>query len=254
MLKLPLALHPLEKFEWRGNLYVADLQAREVFQIDPLIGKILSLCPSTEINEILFQLQEDYPTEEILESLEALSFFAEKGLLFSNGQEEIIPSSCKPCAQKRLKIFAPKQMSFGNDMTWQAIGAPISHFHLLSAMAKYADVFINMEADAPPDVYVVPFRPGEKASYLRALEAEYDGILVWFPSETAFLPLLDFLDVPLVLPIHEERGEDGEMINLILRWYASLREFDALVALTRNYSPCLPQVKNPLDSTGSFEG
>ena len=234
MLKLPRALHPLEKFEWGGNLYVADLHAREVLQIDPLIGKILELCPSASTDEILEKLREDYPEAEVLESLQALSELSEKRFLFSSEEYDTYQPGHEAFGQKRLKIFAPKLMSFGKDMTWQTIGAPIAHFHLLSAMAKYADVYITEGADAPLNVGVVSFHPEEKASLLRALEAGYDGILVWFALEAAFLPLLDFLDVPLVLPIHEERGEDGEMINLILRWYASLREFDSLVALSQS--------------------
>ena len=232
MLQLPSALHPLEKFEWQGALYVADLQTREVLQIDPLIGKILDLCASASTDEILFQLQADYPESEILESLEALSDLALNGLLFSSESEAMPSPDLEADSHKRLKIFAPKQMRFGKDMTWQAIGAPIAHFDLLSAMAKHADVFITEGGDAPPGAHVVPFRPTEKADLVRVLEAEYDGILVWFASETIFLPLLDLLDIPLVLPIHEERGEDGGMINQILRWYASLREFDALAALS----------------------
>lgn len=135
MFQLPCALHPLEQFFWRGVLYVADLQTREVLQIDPLIGKILDLCPSAETDEILFLLKGDYPEAEVLESLGALAELALKGLLFSCESEITHRPDREAGDQKRLKIFAPKQMRFGKDMTWQTIGAPIAHLDLLSAPA-----------------------------------------------------------------------------------------------------------------------
>ncbi len=228
MLGCPKRSHPIHKFKKNGKLYVADLLECQVLEIDELTWDILELCSFWNDEQIISHLKLSYSEADILDALDALKALEEEGLLFHRSAS----GASKPI--NRPKIFAPKMQTFGSDMTWTAIGAPLSHRQLLQAVSQYADVYITHEAERWDGAFVMDFQPGETASKLKALQMDFSGVMLWFPFETAYLSLLDYLPVPVVMPIREERGEAGAMMNLIFQWYAAMRDYDAFMVLTES--------------------
>ncbi len=229
MLECPKQFRDIHRFDADGKLYVADLDACQILEIDQLTWDILEVCSTYDNDQILAHLRGSYAEGEIIDGLQALADIEKDGLIFSSEARQVseMPSS-------RMKILAPRIKADRRDITWSAHGASISEQHLLQALTKYADVYVTQESDATEEMRVTFFHPGSTASLLRALSVGYDGVLLSNPTEIEFSALLKSLQIPVVLPIREERGEDGAMINAILQWYASMRDFDAFMTLTES--------------------
>lgn len=141
LLSCPKKLHNIYKFEVDDKLYIADIDQYEVLEIDRLTWDILSFCSSFTTDEIIENLSEKYPENEIVSCLQTLKEVEESGLLFG-------AASQKPVKQSdRMKILAPKSRVFGKDMKWTALGGIIAHNKLLEALTEYADVYVTQETD-----------------------------------------------------------------------------------------------------------
>jgi len=227
MNEYPKPLHKLYQFKWHEKLYVADLDACKVLEIDELTRKVLDFCTDLTMDEIFEQLREIYEADEITQCLKALENMGNSGLLLGEDSIRNQPDA------KPLKILALAGSTYGfADLTWMAIGAQVAHFHILEALTQWADVYMIHEAEAPEGVHFISLNPSDPASLLKLASDNYDGILFWFPKDIEFLPILRMVQVPTIMPIYQERGEGAQHINTILRWYAGMRDYDAFVVPT----------------------
>lgn len=228
MLKCPQQLHNIYFFKSEDSkLYVADLDECKVLEIDKLTWDVLEMCSFNTTDQIIEHLKGNYSEDEIVECLQTLQDVEESGFLF--GTSSIKASQTDG---DRMKIFAPKTAIYTSDIKGEVLGAVIAHRYLLGALSKYADVYVTQENDLIEGTYVTSFNPRDRASILKTISANYDGVLLYFISEMEFLPLLRYLQVPVVMPVYADRGDSGGVINAMLQWYAFMRSFDAFMVLT----------------------
>ena len=158
MLKFPKATHRLHQFEYAGKLYVADLDCYgKTVEIHPLIAEILRLCPYNDEAQIIAQLKGRYTQEEILQVFLELEEIEKTGMLFSV-EADWIDDALPP--KSRPKIFIPQTGSdWFSDISQIAAGTNVALFHIIEALAKYAEVHVTgKEAKKVTDgIYQVPF-------------------------------------------------------------------------------------------------
>ena len=229
MLKLPKTLHNVHKFRHGDRMYVTDVVQCKVLEIDAVTWDILELCASFTSDEIIDSLGEKYSQEEIAEALESLAEVEQSGLLFSDLDKQISTT-------RRLRILVAQGTPYVDDLTLVAGGVRVAHTHLIKALLPYADVEVMNDVDKLFDdgVQGIAFRPEDRASLLKLIRRKYDGVLLQKHTDTAFLPLLRYIDAPFVVPIYSIRGHNGESINSVLRWYSAMRAFDAFLTPTKS--------------------
>ncbi|RKY05381.1 hypothetical protein DRP77_01155 [Candidatus Poribacteria bacterium] len=224
----PKKLHDIYKFEIDDRLFVADLDRCEVLEIDKLVWDILDICDSLDAEQIIETLGDRYTEDEIMEALQSLEKMEEYGLIFGES-----PSHAEERGG-RMKILAPRSRVFEKEMRWTALGGIIAHTNLLKSMTKYADVYVTREIDLIEGAHLIPLDLRQRASKAKAISMGFDGVFLWFPTELEFLDMVSYMDSPLIMPIHEERGENGIMINLVMIWYSLLRDFDSFVIFSES--------------------
>ncbi len=83
MLNLPKSTHQLHKFASGDSLYLVDIDARQVLEINSLIWDILERCSQYANDEIIEQLEPTYSPQDILQAFEILAFQEKQGLIFA---------------------------------------------------------------------------------------------------------------------------------------------------------------------------
>lgn len=132
-----------------------------------------------------------------------------------------------------LKILAPRVHSIHGELRWNTLGASVAHTELLKALSKYATIHVTQEFEEMDNMVLTPFNIHEKSSIYRVIKENYDGVLLWYLDEFEMMFLLNYLHVPVVLPVYTARGGNGRIINGMLRWYASMRNFDGFMTLSQ---------------------
>ena len=229
MLQLPKMLQNVHKFRHGDRMYVTDVVQCKVLEIDAITWDILELCASSTSGEIIDSLGEKYSEEEVTEALESLAEVEQSGLLFSDLDKQISTT-------RRLRILVAQGTPYVDDLTLVAGGVRVAHTHLIKALLPYADVEVMNDVDKLFDdgVQGIAFRPEDRASLLKLIRRKYDGVLLQKHTDTAFLPLLRYIDAPFVVPIYSIRGHNGESINSVLRWYSAMRAVDAFLTPTKS--------------------
>ena len=211
--------------ETAGSIYLAHIPRHQLIQIDSLAKDVLQMYDSRSAEQIEEILAGKYPGSEIQGCLEELqSFFDDEA-----SQAEGYPSG----EARKPKIFAPRLKPQKTEMRWDTLGASVAHTHLLGALSKVAEVHSNQKFEGA-DIRFVDFQPDDKPSISRIIAENYDGVLLWYVDEFELLPLLRYLDVPVVLPVYAERGDNGRIINGMMRWYSAMRSFDSFMVLTQS--------------------
>ena len=211
--------------ETAGSIYLAHIPRHQLIQIDSLAKDVLQMYDSRSAEQIEEILAGKYPGSEIQGCLEELqSFFDDEA-----SQAEGYPSG----EARKPKIFAPRLRPQKTEMRWDTLGASVAHTHLLGALSKVAEVHSNQEFEGA-GIRFVNFQPDDKPSISRIIAENYDGVLLWYVDEFELFPLLRYLDVPVVLPVYAERGDNGRIINGMMRWYSAMRSFDSFMVLTQS--------------------
>ncbi|MDE0298126.1 MAG: glycosyltransferase family 4 protein [Candidatus Poribacteria bacterium] len=211
--------------ETAEGVYLAHIPRHQLIQIDALAKDVLELYDSRSAEQIEEILAGKYPVPEIQGCLEELqSFFDGEA---SQTESSLVQQGRRP------KIVAPRLRPQKTEMRWDTLGASVAHTHLLGALSKVAEVHSNQKFEGA-DIHFVDFQPDDKPSISRFIAENYDGVLLWYVDEFEFLPLLRYLDAPVVLPVYAERGGNGRIINGMLRWYSAMRSFDSFMVLTQS--------------------
>ena len=241
MLNCPKPTHQLYKFYSDENLYVVDLDIRQVLEIDPLISDVLDRCSHCTNEEILEQLGSKYATQDIVGALEILEIQAQQGILFS--PEDTPPNVS--LGQRRLRIFVPMSIPFPSDITYAASGAIVGFHSTLTALSRHADLYLLSEEEKVADgIYGASLSEQDWNALPRYLRRErYDGIFLCQPNSYHLYRFLRESPVPVVVRCHTLRGRGGQFVNLMLFFYSLMRDFDAFMCpsdfIRRFYSQLL---------------
>ncbi len=228
MLKCPRPLKRLYQFQQQdGKRFIADLVRCQVLEIDALTWQVLERCPSLDNEAIIKELSPHYPVEEIRSVFEHLSTLEAARLLF---HPESAPESIR--ATDRPTYLCPNSDTFLPNIRGLAGGHSIALHYLIQAVgASYADVHIcrSTEEVLADGVYGVPFHPEGPAFLGHLLQEKYQGLLLHSTADTAAIPLLQFLPIPVVIPLYAVRGQGGDRINQVFLWYSTFRDYDAFI-------------------------
>ena len=227
MLNFPKPIHQLYKFASGDSLYVVDIDARQVLEIDSLIWDILERCSRCTNDEIVEQLEPKYKKQDILHAFEILEFQEKQGLIFAS--DVTLPRASTQ--QQKLRIFVPMSNPFPDDVTYTAGGGVIAIHYVIKALAQYADLFLlSDEKEIAEGIYGVSLSNEDWSALPRFLMRErYDGILLLHPDSYHLSHFFLDSQIPVVIRLGTLRGRGGELVNLIFFLYALMREFDAFL-------------------------
>ena len=211
--------HRYKRIEFQEKSYLADLDYHRLLPVDGLVQDVFERIESgTE--EIVSDLTDKYTESEIRNCLNYLHW-------------PQIQSFSRTLEAPSLKIFAPRLHSAHDQLRWNTLGASVAHTELLKALSKYATIHVTQEFEEMDNMVLTPFNIHEKSSIYSVIKKNYDGVLLWYLDEFEMMSLLNYLHVPVVLPIYTARGGNGRIANGMLRWYASMRNFDAFMTLSQ---------------------
>lgn len=212
-------IHRYKIIEFQENAYLADLDYHRLLPVDELVREVFERLES-DTEDIVSQLADTYTEAEIRNCLHYLHWPQEQ-------------SFSKTLEAPALKIFAPRLHSTHGQLRWNTLGASVAHIELLKALSKYATIHVTQEFEEMDNMVLTPFNIHEKSSAYRVIKENYDGVLLWYLDEFEMSSMLNYLHVPVVLPIYAARGDNGRITNGMMRWYASMRSFDAFMTLTQ---------------------
>lgn len=227
MLNFPKPTHQLYKFASEDSLYVVDIDARQVLEINSLIWDILDRCNQYSNDKILEQLEPKYNKQDILQAFENLDILRRQGLIFAS---ETTGSSASN-QQERLRIFVPMSNPFPDDVTYTAGGGVIAIHHIVKALAQYADIFLLSEQKKiAAGIYGTSLSNEDWGALPRFLMRErYDGILLLHPDSYHLSHFLCESQIPVITRLGTLRGRGGELVNLVFFLYTLMRDFDAFL-------------------------
>lgn len=212
-------VHRYKRIEFQEKFYLADLDYHRLLPIDGLVQDVFERI-ELDTEEIVSDLADEYTEFEIRNCLNYLYWPQVQG--FSRTLEA-----------PPLKIFAPRLHSTHDQLRWNTLGASVAHTELLKALSKYATIHVTQEFEEMDNMVLTPFNVHEKSSVSRIIKENYDGVLLWYLDEFEMMSLLNYLHVPVILPIYTARGGNGRIANGMLRWYASMRSFDGFMTLSQ---------------------
>lgn len=232
MLVCPKSTTHLYKFRQGDRLFVADLSQCVVLEIDNIVWDILDLCPTGSSEEIREQLGEKYDPVSVDTALNSLLTLEERGLLFSNLDSSRAPRQTQ--SMQKMKLLVLQMGPYGPDVTRATGGGSVAHHNLVKALQSYAslDVVGDRDEKFNENVQGIRFQFNDRASVLKLMRNNYDGVLLESHQNRQFLSLLRQMDAPFVVPIYSARGHNGDGINTGLLWYAAMRPYDAFLVPT----------------------
>ncbi len=231
MLQCPISLHRIKKFTKNNCLYVADINATEVIEIDELTGEILDLCTSLDTEKIIQKLSAAHGEEKVILALEELENIRTYGLFFDERQpdhQSLLPKD------EKLKIFVLATKSIF-DSANLASGASVASMHIINALKEYANIYVVSDKEEQVDdgIYGTLFDYTELVrSPLKFNNKHYDGIFSWELIDPRIAYLFSYTNIPVISRLYSPRGSGGYLINGILFLYAMMRNYDALICPT----------------------
>ena len=227
MSNFPKPTHQLYKFTSGDSLYVVDIEARQVLEINSLVWDVLERCGQHTNNEIIEQLELKYNKQDILQTFEDLELLGKEGLIFTS---EATHSDTLD-KQQRLRIFVPMSNPFPADVTYTAGGGVIAIHHIVKALAQHADIFLlSDQKEIAEGIYGTSLSNEDWEALPRFLMRErYDGILLLRPDSYHLSRFLIDSQIPVIIRLGTLRGRGGELVNLIFFLYTLMRGFDAFL-------------------------
>ena len=231
MIRFPRTLQQIHTLEKDGVWYVANLQTGDVLQIDDITADILALCSTHDNASILKKLGHKYSEGQILETLKGLNSDIET-FLFEPEQ------NLKSIAQGKLRIFVPYGF-----MKYRTILSPTTNvgiYNLLTALAKYAEVFVEIDNDDTTKAQREQlmalgiqfasdiFESTDAIRYAanRFIVDGCDGILALSPHSYEELNYFRHNTIPVVSRIYSDRELREATINKLLSHQVLGRNFD----------------------------
>ena len=198
MFVCPKSTTHLHKFQQGDRLYVADLSQCLVLGIDNITWDILDLCPSFSSEEIIERLGRKYNRDLVIEALNTLSTMEARGLLFSNLERNTTSQGAETTS--RLKILVLQNGPYAADITKATGGVSVAHHNLVTSLEAYASLDVIGERDEKfnENVQGIRFQSSDRAAFLKLIQGSYDAVLLGSHQDTQFLPLLRYIDAPLL--------------------------------------------------------
>ncbi|MDE0013985.1 MAG: hypothetical protein OXU36_22780 [Candidatus Poribacteria bacterium] len=233
MIRLPRTLQQIHTFEKDDVWYVANLRTGDVLEIDAITADILALCSTDDNAGILEKLGDKYSEGQILESLKTLSSDIET-LLFEPEHNSVSTT------KEKLRIFIPHGF-----MKYRGTLAPTTNvgiYNLLAALAKHAEVFVEIDNDDPAKeqreqlrvlgIQFISdiFKSTNAASYAanRFIIDGCDGILALSPHPYEELNYFRHNTIPIVSRLYSDRNLRESTLNKLLSHQALRRDFDSV--------------------------
>ena len=233
MIRLPRRLQQIHTFEKDDVWYVAHLQTGDVLQIDSVTADILALCNMDDNAGILEKLGDKYSEGQILENLKALNDDI-KTLLFEPEEDSVLTT------EEKLRIFIPHGF-----MQYKRILSPttnVSIYNLLIALAKYAEVFVEIDNDETAieqreqlEAFGIQFVSDIFESNDQTTDASNrfvvencNGILALSPHPYEELNYFRYNTIPIVSRIYSDRNLRESTLNKLFSHQALRRDFDSV--------------------------
>ena len=233
MIRLPRTLQQIHTFEKDDVWYVANLRTGDVLEIDAITADILALCSTDDNAGILEKLGDKYSDGQILESLKALSGDIET-LLFEPEHDSVLTT------KEKLRIFIPHGF-----MKYKGTFAPTTNvgiYNLLAALAKHAEVFVEIDNDDPAieqreqlEAFGIQFISDIFESNDQTTNASNrfvvencNGILALSPHPYEELNYFRHNTIPIVSRIYSDRNLRESTLNKLLSHQALRRDFDCV--------------------------
>ncbi|MBD3181483.1 glycosyltransferase [Candidatus Poribacteria bacterium] len=204
--------------EFGGKYYLADLDYHKLYPVDELFREVFELVESQTDEQIVASLTGEYTEQDIKNCIQWLRSFFER-------------SSVPLLEQTQPKIFAPTPYS---KLKSHTIGSSVGQLEILKALSKYAQIHVTQEFEGVDNMVLIPFNPMDQSSASMIIKQNYDGVLLFYVDEFEMMPILNYLQAPVMLPVYAAHGDNGRIINGMLRWYNSMRKFDAFMALSQD--------------------
>ena len=257
MIKLPRNLQQIHIFEEDGVWYVANFQMGEVIQIDTLTVDILALCRTHDNAGVLKKLANKYTEGEIFKGLKNLS--GDVGTFLFEQEAPALPPKT---IESRLRIFVPYGF-----MRYKGIISPtteVSIYNLLVALAKYADLFVEIDKNSAATKYREQMMAlgiqfisdlfesntnHRMCASNRFIIENCDGILALSPHPYEELNYFRYNTIPVISRAYSDRNLREATVNKVLSHHSLRRSFDSI-------SPDTPWIREELEAlTGShFNG
>lgn len=231
MIRSPRTLQQIHTFEKDDVWYVAHLQTGDVLQIDSVTADILALCSTDDNASILEKLGNKYSEGQILRSLKTLSGDME-ALLLEPTHDSVLTT------KEELRIFIPHGF-----MRYRQTLSPTTNigiYNLLAALAKHAEVFVEIDNDDTAkeqreqlrafgiqftsDIFESTASPTHALNHF--IVEGCNGILALSPHPYEELNYFRYNTIPVVSRIYSDRDLREATINKLLSHQALGRNFD----------------------------
>ena len=213
----------INSYEHQDRFYLCNLVSCEIIEVDALTHKVVHYLrenPNTDAIEI--HEQTDFPTDAIEEILTHLKDYM--------AATQPLPET----SSDRLKLLVKGYPEA--DISRAVAGSMIVWHTLIDQLSEHCDIY-HLEEDLTaqrPNSIVV--NRNDLASLVRLNQEHFDAVLCPAPTSAPgfniehLVPLVRYLNCPLIIRTPCVRGHNGDFINGTLMWYALMRDFDRLVA------------------------
>ncbi len=243
MLNFPKSLHQLHIFEKDRMLYAADLDKARLVEISPVIADVLELAERQTTPAIIQALKMTYSDEDIEQTFETLTEYAQQGLLFTRGEKPDVLFPKKDKSPHLLFLLGDLSPDVVSDIANTSAGTHIALAYTIQALKNHAVIYFagtqNRKLNA--NLYEVDLSLRDIVHSSERIGVQYDGILTIHSHRKTdtLLPLFRCAELPPVLmQVHCVGGHGGTTVRSVLLHYAALRDYDAFTA--------------PTDSVGEF--
>lgn len=229
------------KFKQNHRKYVADLETKDLVEVNEVEWDILERYGTQTQYQIVEALKEKYKVNVILDGITRLERLGKHGQLLTQ-----IPTSAKssnalqPINRKR-KVLVP--FEFTEEKSSLDYITYLNRFHLLTALAESTALetlgFMDAESgtrdsknlEALGEIRIRHIEGGERNIFTSAWYARegYDGILLLSQSLTDNLLYYQIPDVPIVHCIESTQKLQSSMLETLLHLHASQKATDTLV-------------------------
>ena len=206
--------------EHQGKFYLYDLVSCEVVEAERFVHDVIQYLqrhPDADAHEIQNVTEQAQSTiEDLLQRL---------------GKRQPAKTPEAEYSDKlKLLVYARPDV----DVSSAAGGHTVLWHTLVKHLRDWAEItYLSFGTSCGTDS--VCFDPMNPATYLRICQEEFDAVLIdnLVPTRgenpKTLMPLVRYLNCPVIALVSCLRGSNGDVINGVLSWYSLMRDFDRLV-------------------------
>ena len=213
----------INSFEHQGQFYLCNLVSCEVIKVDGLTHKVVHyLRENTNTDATEIHEQTDFPKDAIEEIFMRLRDYM--------ASTQPLPKT----SPDRLKLLVKGYPDV--DISEAVTGSMIVWHTIIDKLSEHCDIYYLAEDPTPQTPNSIVVNRNDLASLVQLYQEQFDAVLCPAPTPSPdynpwhLIPLVRYLNCPLIIRTPCVRGHNGDFINGILMWYALMRDFDRLVA------------------------